>query len=280
MKDKTILYLSGGMMSGVFGAGIVTGLEEANAYPHIGAIYGGSAGAFNGAYFLAHQSRLGSTIYYEDLPNRFFSWNEILKGSDSAIDREFLMGIVQREKALDVKRIQTQKIPFNIKVLNKATGKMEYLDGKVGTIEKLKQAVGVFPFCDVNNESNVDGDILDPVGLDYLLERHPQEKIVLAVNYKPGFSFMRNIGDHYCGIISATRGNEYSSFKRYFFERERRLRRDLQKAREQERILVVCPPSTSKTASLTQDKAKLIETHKMGISTSRSIVRFMRTGRK
>jgi len=37
MDDKVILYLGGGTMSGVFGGGIVTGLEEGNIYNKIDA---------------------------------------------------------------------------------------------------------------------------------------------------------------------------------------------------------------------------------------------------
>lgn len=279
MKDKIVLYLGGGMMSGVFGAGIVTGLEEANAYPHIKAIYGGSAGAFNGAYFLAHQSRLGSTIYHEDLPHRFFSWRKILKGSNKAIDRNFLMHVVELEKRLDITKIQKQRIPFFIKVLNQG-GNIEYINGKEETLDRLRQAVGQFPFCNIERDEYVDGDILEPIGLDNLLEKHPKDRIVLALNYKSSFDFFRTIGNYYCGWVASRKGEEYSQFRRYFFERDKRFRRDMKRARRLDNILIIQPPSTSKSESLTQNREKLIETHKFGIQASKEILRFIETGRK
>ena len=65
--NKAVLYFGGGNMSGVFGAGIGTRLQEADTYNKIEAVYGGSAGAFNSSYFLSRQSELGSSIYWENL---------------------------------------------------------------------------------------------------------------------------------------------------------------------------------------------------------------------
>ncbi|MBI2105731.1 hypothetical protein HYT56_02745 [Candidatus Woesearchaeota archaeon] len=280
MEEKTVLYLGGGMMSGVFGAGIVTGLQRANIDSSIKAIYGGSAGAFNGAYFLSHQAKLGSTIYYDDLPYRFFSWKKILKGKNNAIDRDFLMHVVEQEKKLNVEQIQKQRIPFYIKVLNKKTGKTEYIDGRRETFKRLRQAVGQFPFCNTENDRYIDGDILEPIGLDYLLEKHPKDKIVLALNYNPSFNFFGLIRDYYCGIIALSRSEECAQLRSYFFKRDKNYRRDMKRARGSDNILLVQPPSTSRTGSLTQDRNKLIETHKLGIQASKRILEFMKTGRK
>ena len=65
--------MGGGVMAGIFGAGVVTSLEEENAYPFIEAVYGSSAGVMIAAYFLASQSKLGSSIFYEDLLNNFIT---------------------------------------------------------------------------------------------------------------------------------------------------------------------------------------------------------------
>ena len=64
MNNKLIIYIGGGSMSGIFSAGVVTGLQDMNFYDKIEAIYGGSAGAINAAYFLSKQTKLGSSIYY------------------------------------------------------------------------------------------------------------------------------------------------------------------------------------------------------------------------
>jgi len=78
MKKDIILISEGGCMLGVFGAGVVTSLQEANLYPRIHSIYASSAGAHNAAYFLSKQSKLGSSIYYEDLINNNFIKKENL----------------------------------------------------------------------------------------------------------------------------------------------------------------------------------------------------------
>lgn len=71
MKEKAVLYVGGGAMAGVFGAGVVTRLQEVNAYENFSHAYGASAGAFDIAYFLAKQTRKGSSIYWEDLTKGF-----------------------------------------------------------------------------------------------------------------------------------------------------------------------------------------------------------------
>src|SRR4051812_28025217 len=71
-KDsKIVLHIGGGVMAGIFGAGIITSFEEENIYPSIEAVYGSSVGVIIGAYFLANQSKLGSSIFYEDLIHDF-----------------------------------------------------------------------------------------------------------------------------------------------------------------------------------------------------------------
>lgn len=79
-KEKVVLYLGGGAMAGVFGAGIVTGLQESDFYDRVDTIYSSSAGVFNMAYFLSRQTRLGSSIYYEDLIHDFIHSGKLLLG--------------------------------------------------------------------------------------------------------------------------------------------------------------------------------------------------------
>lgn len=43
MKEKCVLYLGGGAMSGVFGAGVVTALQEMGIYDKIEAVHATSA---------------------------------------------------------------------------------------------------------------------------------------------------------------------------------------------------------------------------------------------
>ena len=53
-------------MRGIVSAGMVTALEHLALRDVFDAVYGASAGAMNGAYFVAGQAAYGTTIYYEN----------------------------------------------------------------------------------------------------------------------------------------------------------------------------------------------------------------------
>ena len=59
-------------MRGVVSSGMVAGLEYLGLLPAFDVIYGTSAGAINGAYFVAGQAAYGTSIYYEDINNPQF----------------------------------------------------------------------------------------------------------------------------------------------------------------------------------------------------------------
>jgi hypothetical protein len=69
---RIALAIEGGAMRGVVSAGMVAALEQLGLTDAFDAVYGSSAGAINGAYFLAGQANLGVTIYSEDINNRHF----------------------------------------------------------------------------------------------------------------------------------------------------------------------------------------------------------------
>ena len=54
-------------MRGVVTAGMVVALEQLDLVDSFDRVYGCSAGATNGAYLVAGQAALGTTIYYENL---------------------------------------------------------------------------------------------------------------------------------------------------------------------------------------------------------------------
>ena len=74
MGDKYVFYFSGGVMAGVFGAGVAAGLVETEFERNFGieAMYGGSAGVCSIAYNASGQPLLlGPSIYWENLVKDF-----------------------------------------------------------------------------------------------------------------------------------------------------------------------------------------------------------------
>jgi predicted patatin/cPLA2 family phospholipase len=100
------LCVEGGAMRGVVSAGMVTALEELGLTTAFDAVYGSSAGALNGAYFLAGQAALGSKIYWEDINNTSFISVARAFGGHPIVHLDFFTNeVMTRRKPLDAKRV-------------------------------------------------------------------------------------------------------------------------------------------------------------------------------
>ena len=66
------LVVEGGAMRGVVSGGMAAGLEALALRDAFDVVYGSSAGACAGAYFLTGQARTGARLYFEELNNRRF----------------------------------------------------------------------------------------------------------------------------------------------------------------------------------------------------------------
>ena len=127
---KIALAIEGGGMRGVVSAGMVTGLEYLGLLPAFDVIYGTSAGAFNGAFFIAGQAAYGTTIYYENINNlRFVNLLRPLVGKP-AVSLEFLFEqVLINEKILDWERVVNSPIPLKVVASSIRHVRPEVLDG-------------------------------------------------------------------------------------------------------------------------------------------------------
>lgn len=109
------LCIEGGGMRGVVSAGMVRAIEQLGLLPAFDRVYGASAGAMNGAYLLAGQAALGTTIYYEDINNRsFIDLTRPLRGRPM-VDIDFVIDRVMiQEKPLDADAVVRSPIPLSI----------------------------------------------------------------------------------------------------------------------------------------------------------------------
>src|SRR3989344_8251007 len=200
--DKYVIYFAGGTMRGVFAAGVAMAFERSNFYLRITAVYGSSAGAMTGAYFLARQTELGASIYYEDLGEKFISRKDFFIGVwqrfqdefikivpknklHDALDVDYLMSVVKNEKRLDTQKVISQDIPLNVKLFDLDTHNIEYIDARRPDIfEILKAGVNAFPYVHeisvIDGKKYIDAAIIDIVGLDFLRQKHPNEKIIIV----------------------------------------------------------------------------------------------------
>jgi predicted patatin/cPLA2 family phospholipase len=109
------LCIEGGAMRGVTSAGMVSALEELGLVDAFDAVYGSSGGALNGAYLLAGQAAIGTTIYYENINNEKFISFARTFSSRPVIDIDFLVWhVMQHEKPLDTAAVLASPIPLFI----------------------------------------------------------------------------------------------------------------------------------------------------------------------
>ena len=127
---RIALVIEGGAMRGVVSAGMVGALEELGLTDAFDGIYGSSAGAINGAYFLAGQARLGTTIYAEDINNRHFI--DLLRPLTGRpiVNLGFLLDdVAVSRKPLDTGRVLAARSPLTVMATDIGTTRAVALRG-------------------------------------------------------------------------------------------------------------------------------------------------------
>ena len=110
-------------MRGVVSAGMVVALEQLDLLHVFDRVYGSSAGAMNGAFFVAGQAAFGTTIYYENINNtRFVNVRRAL-GRRPVLDLDFLVwDVMCGPKRLDVERILESPVGLHALATHTGTG--------------------------------------------------------------------------------------------------------------------------------------------------------------
>src|ERR1700742_2283550 len=112
-EARLALVIEGGGMRGVVAGGMVTALDELGLQGAFDLVVGTSAGALAGAFFLASQTHMGTSIYYEDLTGR--EWLDYRRAlhRDAGIALDYLIDeLMVDHKALDRGRIISSDVPF------------------------------------------------------------------------------------------------------------------------------------------------------------------------
>jgi predicted patatin/cPLA2 family phospholipase len=154
--------------------------------------------------------------------------------------------------------------------------RITYLDLRTDPERILRQGVSISPYF-TSKEDKIDGEALEPLGVEYMLSQmRPEDKLVGVMNYPPlkgvKHSLKRwlesNVGEEvYPGI------GEIISKKDEKFRREVRVIKQLVK---EGRALLSHPPKSDPTRSRTTDRRKLEITYATGERNSEEIVEFVR----
>jgi len=168
---KTACILQGGAMRGVASAGAIVALEQLGFTRAFDAVYGASAGAINGAYFLAGQAAFGTSIYYQDIANRRFinparPWK--------IVDMDFLFEeIIARRKRLDLHRLRRNETPLYIVATEVQTGREVLFSSHDHTLDLLAalKASAALPILyphpvPIGERLYVDGGVVDAIPIE------------------------------------------------------------------------------------------------------------------
>ena len=288
---KIVLYLAGGTMSGVFGAGVVCALEKRNFYPKIQAVFAGSAGAMNAAYFLAGQARFGVPVYTKYMLKHFIypgkiplgilklAWRRYVKPNSKqpvAVDIDYIMQVVAHKVPLNSQAVMARKIPFFVKVLNIKTLRVEYLKPNAkNLLTILKAAISIVPYYPfahkVGRRQYIDGTIQNPIGIQEIVKRFPRQKIVVVMNETGQRGFRHYLKNFVEGSVSKIFLKELFQI---YLAREELLREDLRFIRKHPKILIIHPHKLNPTRPRTTNLKKLLTTLDMGRQSAKKIINF------
>lgn len=128
-------------MRGVVSCGMAAALAYLGLSDSFDAVYGASAGALNGSFFVTGKMPLGPTIYYQDINNsQFISLSRVF-GKGPIMDLNFLLENVLTEvKPLNWEHIIGGEFPLHIVMASLTEGRSEVIS-KFETKEELFSAL-------------------------------------------------------------------------------------------------------------------------------------------
>ena len=138
---RVAVVLEGGGMRGVVSGGMVTALEQLGLRGVFDLVVGSSAGALAGAYFLAGQAALGTSIYYEDLIGRhWINRRGVLRGRPLLRLEYLLDEVMAHRKPLDWDALLASGVALR-PVVTRLPDYQPALLGTGGTREELCHAL-------------------------------------------------------------------------------------------------------------------------------------------
>jgi predicted patatin/cPLA2 family phospholipase len=170
---RIALCIEGGAMRGVVAAGMVAALEELGLTRAFDAVYGSSAGAICGAYFLASQAGLGARIYSEDINNRRFASRARGLRGRAIVNLDYLVHeVMVARKPLDVDAVLASGTPLSVVATDVMSGDAAVLRGFSSGNELLAalRASATMPViaggpCAFRGRQYFDGSLAEPIPL-------------------------------------------------------------------------------------------------------------------
>lgn len=281
-KDKKIiLYIGGGAMAGIFGAGVMAALLREDYCNKIKTVYASSAGVLVAAYFLAGQPE-GASIFYDDLIRNFITpayiplgiydrfVNRFIKRLPpdkirNPIDIDYAFRIITEFKKLNISSIKERGIPFFVHVLNTKTMKSEFinlLDSK-DPVTLLKASVATVPYYFPSDGGQyIDGEIENQFPVSEISRLWPNQPILAVLNIIPH----RTVRHFLMGLIEGAVASLMYPMKIWnvYLSRDRLIKNEFKIAASNKNVFIIAPPKELKLWPNTLSRDKLLVAYKTG----------------
>lgn len=185
---KLALVIEGGGMRGVIGGGMVMALQHFGLRHVFDVVYGTSVGAYVGAYFLAHQSALGTSLFYQELCRHAFISPYRLLSTRPVMNLDYVIGCVVNRKPLNLASLIGSDIPLKPVASCHDTGQAIALEGFRSPEELLSAlyATALVPYVAgshhvFDGKRYVDGCVTEPLPIATALREGATH--VLALSY-------------------------------------------------------------------------------------------------
>jgi predicted patatin/cPLA2 family phospholipase len=159
-------------MRGVVTAAMATALEHYRAWNAFDAVYGVSAGAITGAFFVARQASMGTSIFYDTLTDeRFFSKRRMVSRTGPAMSLEYLIyDVLENQRPLNYDEVLRSECDLHVFGASTKRGAMIDLGGgrsKAELQERLRAAARIplvaGPPVELDGDRYYDAGLFDSV---------------------------------------------------------------------------------------------------------------------
>lgn len=267
----------GGGTRGIYGAGVFDYFMENKIKGDY--FIGVSAGAANGASFLAGQPGRNFTFYNEyAFRKTYMSMANFIK-SGSYIDLDYIYYTLSKsdgENPLDYKKLKENPMEFEIVATNALTGKTEYFDKNdlcQDNYDPIKASCCVPVLCrpyKINNIPYLDGGLSDPIPFKRAFEKSCDKLIVVLTKPK---DFFRNPKDDY--KFSRILKMKYPNAGKTFSKRAKIYNKSLEELlilEKQKKVIIIAPKDIGNLKTLTQDHDQLEKLYEMGREDAEKVI--------
>lgn len=185
---RVAVVVEGGGPRGAYSAGMLSALKSLGLVDSIDAIFGSSAGAFNAAWLLAGQSRIGAALWSDpDVTAQTFRGRNVLRRRPVVDARHLVRTVYTRQVRMNFPAVLENPISFHPIATDADTGVSVDLNPHVTDVETLKRALiatGNLPLLGgppvhLGNARYIDAGVSEPVPIHSALRWKPTHVLVL-----------------------------------------------------------------------------------------------------